>query len=71
MVTAASTSISEAEWDAPCSTKANVMEKHSAWAAAINSSGLVPFSFSKRVRNKRLLPCGSYDVSLLFAVLKM
>src|SRR6202043_2987040 len=25
------------------------MVKHPAWAAAINSSGLVPFSFSKRV----------------------
>src|SRR5205807_3252396 len=29
--------------------KARAIVKHPAWAAAINSSGLVPFSFSKRV----------------------
>src|ERR1700694_2039733 len=28
------------------------MVKHPAWAAAINSSGFVPFSFSKRVLNE-------------------
>src|SRR5271165_6998302 len=28
------------------------MVKHPAWAAAINSSGFVPFSFSKRVRKE-------------------
>src|SRR5258707_12162416 len=28
------------------------MVKHPAWAAAINSSGLVPFSFSNRVLNE-------------------
>jgi hypothetical protein len=27
----------------------SAMEKHAAWAAAISSSGLVPFSFSNRL----------------------
>src|ERR1041384_907969 len=33
-----------------CADKA--MEKQPAWAAPINSSGFVPFSFSKRVTNE-------------------
>ena len=31
--------------------------KHPAWAAAINSSGLVPLAFSKRVENE----CGVFE----------
>src|SRR5262249_11773882 len=37
---------------APPNWADNAIEKHAAWAAAINSSGLVPGAFSKRVVNE-------------------
>ena len=36
-------------WPAPLSWKAVAMLKQPAWAAAISSSGLVPFSSPKRI----------------------
>src|SRR5580698_912841 len=51
-VTAASVVSSVGVKPPACSPNASAMVKHPACAAAINSSGLVPFSFSKRVRNE-------------------
>src|SRR5262244_4577311 len=51
-VTAASVLSSVGVKPAPCRPKASAMVKHPACAAAISSSGLVPFSFSKRVLNE-------------------
>jgi hypothetical protein len=38
-------------WPAFDRAAATAIAKHDAWAAAINSSGLVPLAFSKRVAN--------------------
>ena len=51
-VTAASVASSVGVKPALCRLKANAMVKHPACATAISSSGLVPFSFSKRVLNE-------------------
>src|SRR6185437_7707654 len=51
-VTAASVASSVGENPAPSSWKASAMVKHPACAAAISSSGFVPFSLSKRVLNE-------------------
>src|SRR6478752_9971201 len=48
-LTAASVVSSSGVKPASCRPKASAIVKQPAWAAAINSSGLVPFSFSKRV----------------------
>src|SRR6185437_505727 len=51
-VIAASVASSVGVNPARSSWKASAMVKHPAWAAAISSSGFVPFSFSKRVLNE-------------------
>src|SRR6185312_10274485 len=55
-LTAASVVSSVGVKPAPCSWKARAIVKHPACAAAISSSGFVPFSFSKRVRNEYGVP---------------
>src|ERR1700733_4275549 len=49
---AASVLSSVAVYSAACNRNATAIVKHPACAAAINSSGLVPFSFSNRVLNE-------------------
>jgi hypothetical protein len=51
-VTAASVLSSVGSKPAVCKPNASAIVKQPAWAAAISSSGLVPFSFSKRVLNE-------------------
>src|SRR6266446_5129741 len=51
-VTAASVWSSVGVYPAACNRKANAIVKHPACAAAISSSGLVPFSLSNRVLNE-------------------